>query len=108
MFDDDLIALTGLSERAVKGYEKIYPLMLTHQVAEQALDSTNGSLKKATIDIPYVGTLVYNSKKGSYTFTPDKIFNRQVRQAVQGKSSLTKAITDTLIERINRHFKDLL
>lgn len=82
--------------------------MLVHQVAEDALEKTDGQLQKAVIDIPNVGTLVYNKKKGSYKFTPTKLFDRQVRQALEGKSALSTATAETLIRRINNQYDDLL
>lgn len=106
--DRDIITLTGLSERSIQGYKKIYPLMLVHQVAEDALAKTDGRLQKAVIDIPNVGTLVYNKKKGSYKFTPTQVFDKQVRQALEGKSALATATTESLIQRINRQYNELL
>lgn len=109
MNDKDLMAITGLSERAIKGYERIYPLMFIHILAEEALACTNGKLKKATIDIPNMGTIVYNTKSKTYSFKPTKMFDRHVRMAIKkGTSPLITTVTDTLIERINKQYKSLL
>lgn len=106
--DKELSTITGLSSTLVKGYKRIYPLLLVHQVAEDALNKTDGSLKKAVIDIPNVGTLVYNRKSKTYKFKPYFMFDWQVRQALEGKSSLVEQAEKNLIRSIEKNYDELI
>ena len=109
MNDRLLSEITGLSRQAVKGYENLYPLILIHSVAEDSLASTDGKLKKAVVDIPNIGKLIYNTKRGTYSFKPTKLFESYMKMAVEkGYSPLNMEVSKRMVEKINREYKSLL
>ena len=71
-------------------------------------DANLGSLKKAVIDIPNVGTLVYNRKSKTYKFKPYFMFDWQVRQALEGKSPLVEQAEKNLIRSIEKNYDELI
>ena len=107
----EMMALTGLSVKPLNGYRKIYPAMMLHEVAEQALNNTNGSLKSCKITIPKVGIIRVSRTKGEgikYTFVPDQDFEKQMVNAMdKGESPLTKILETSVVSMINQKYEDI-
>lgn len=82
-----------------------------HDIAEKALDSEDGRLKSATIELPYVGSMkVYvedNEVKVDSIILEDK-YKEDLYSAInKGESPLIKMIGDKLISRLKDKYESL-
>lgn len=108
----ELMALTGLNIQAVTGYIRLYPALMLHEVAEQALANTNGSLKECQITIPKVGIIYVERKSGegiTYSFVPDECFEKQLVKTMDtGDSPLTPMLEKSVVSTINKKYNSMI
>ena len=106
----EIETLTGLSPSASKGFVTLYPAIVLHTVAEQAMDKEYGSLREVLVELPGIGKIEVSRVDGflRYFFVPLPDFARQLDMAMQkGESPLVKMLESTLIEKINNKYKNL-